>query len=62
MALNKEQIIWRIGQLNEADKLSVLADFLSGGVDMSSDLADAMAPLSRCLDENYERLLAAVEE
>lgn len=51
-----------IERLSEQDKLAIIADLLSGGFDMSEDLADALLPLDNCLYANLNSLRAAVGE
>ncbi|MGE4321958.1 MAG: hypothetical protein AB7E60_02890 [Sphingobium sp.] len=49
-----------VNRLTDADKLAVLADMLTGGIDMGEALADALIPLDHCLDANMNSLRAAV--
>ena len=47
---------------SNADKAWLIGQLLDGGVDMSDALADALIPLTEVYRNEYERLLAAVEE
>ena len=56
------QLLHNLQSMSDKPKLWLIGQLLDGGVDMSERLSDALIPLTEVYRNEYERLLAAVEE
>ena len=58
----RDPLLDSINALHDKDKAWLIGQLLDGGVEMSERLSDALIPLTKVYRNEYERLLAAVEE